>query len=155
MVPILRHFTLAGFKFYLNFLEEARLPAYLGSTLRGSFGVAFKKVVCTLKDTACAQCLLKNRCVYSYIFETPIENPSEITEKYHYAPHAFVLNPPWHNHRQYRPGDELVFQLTLIGKAIDYLPYFIFTFILYNNIAILYNLWLLINLYNKKNNYNN
>lgn len=120
---------MASFKFYLIFLEEACLPAYLGSTLRGSFGVAFKRVICTLKDTACEQCLLKNRCIYSYIFETPIENPSEITEKYYYAPHAFVLNPPWQNRRLYRQGEGLVFQLTLIGKAIDYLPYFIFTFI--------------------------
>src|SRR3990172_7002023 len=68
MMSQLRHFTLASFKFYLAFPEGASLPPYLGSTLRGSFGVAFKKVVCTLKDTACDQCLLKNRCVYSYIF---------------------------------------------------------------------------------------
>ena len=129
MMSQLRHFTLASYNFYLAFPEGASLPPYLGSTLRGSFGVTFKKVVCTLKNTACDQCLLKNRCIYSYIFETPIENPSEITQKYHYAPHAFILNPPWNNHRIYRPGSELVFQLTLIGKAIDYLPYFIFTFI--------------------------
>jgi CRISPR-associated endoribonuclease Cas6 len=48
--------------------------------------------------------------------------------KYKAAPHPFVIEPPPEKRRGYKPGDEISFGLTLIGRAIDYLPYFIYTF---------------------------
>jgi CRISPR-associated endoribonuclease Cas6 len=39
-----------------------------------------------------------------------------------------VIEPPFERTRVYRPGEELVFGLLLIGRATDYLPYFIYTF---------------------------
>ncbi len=44
------------------------------------------------------------------------------------APQPFVLEPPLETKRVYEPGEELVFHLVLIGKALDYLPYFIYAF---------------------------
>ena len=44
------------------------------------------------------------------------------------CPHPFVIDPPPERRRGYKPGDEIQFSLTLIGRAIDYLPYFIYTF---------------------------
>jgi CRISPR-associated endoribonuclease Cas6 len=51
-----------------------------------------------------------------------------LMRKYPSAPHPFVLCPPLEDDRIYEPGEKLIFQLTLIGKALDYLPYFIYTF---------------------------
>lgn len=48
--------------------------------------------------------------------------------KYPFAPHPFVITPPLEEKRTYREGDTLCFELTLIGKSIDFLPYFIYTF---------------------------
>ena len=48
--------------------------------------------------------------------------------KYEAAPHPFVIEPPNERKRVYRPGEEMLFGLVLIGRAIDYLPYFIYTF---------------------------
>lgn len=48
--------------------------------------------------------------------------------KYPNAPHPFVLTPPLESRRSYNAGEDIAFELTLIGKAIDYLPYFIYTF---------------------------
>ena len=104
------------------------LPTYKGSTLRGGFGNAFKKVVCALKDKECAGCILKERCVYSYVFETPPPAGARVMRKYEHAPHPFVIEPPPERRMGYKPGDELTFGLTLVGRAIDYLPYFIYTF---------------------------
>lgn len=80
------------------------------------------------KDKECSDCLLRHQCVYSYIFETPLPPDSEIMRKYPQVPHPFVLIPPLEADRSYKKGGEIDFGLTLIGKAIDYLPYFIFTF---------------------------
>jgi CRISPR-associated endoribonuclease Cas6 len=42
--------------------------------------------------------------------------------------HPFVITPPLEEKRTYREGDTLCFELTLIGKSVDFLPYFIYTF---------------------------
>ena len=48
--------------------------------------------------------------------------------KYKAAPHPFIIEPPLERKRIYKPEEEFQFGLTLIGRAIDYLPYFIYTF---------------------------
>ncbi|MBI4843640.1 MAG: CRISPR system precrRNA processing endoribonuclease RAMP protein Cas6 [Nitrospirae bacterium] len=116
------------FVFTLSPSEPIILPSYKGSTLRGGFGNAFKKVVCALKKNDCAECILKEKCVYSYVFETPPPSDTTIMRKYKAAPHPFIIEPPVERRRAYTPKDEITFGLTLIGRAIDYLPYFIYTF---------------------------
>jgi hypothetical protein len=44
------------------------------------------------------------------------------------APHPFVIEPPPETKRRYAPGEPIEFSLILIGRAIDYLPYFIVAF---------------------------
>jgi CRISPR-associated endoribonuclease Cas6 len=48
--------------------------------------------------------------------------------KYTSIPHPFVIEPPLETDRTYEPGEEISFGLILIGKVIDYLPYFVYTF---------------------------
>jgi len=122
------HIKTASFQFNLKALEPLILPSYKGSTLRGGFGCAFKRVVCALKSKECSDCLLKEKCIYSYVFETPPPSDTKIMCKYKTAPHPFIIEPPPEKKRVYLPGDEITFGLTLIGRAIDYLPYFVYTF---------------------------
>ena len=125
---LLSHFRFAQFKFLLKTLDLINLPIYKGSTLRGGFGHAFKKVVCVNREKVCESCMLKGKCVYSYVFETPPPSDTLKMRKYPFAPHPFVITPPLEEKRNYQEGETLCFELTLIGKSIDYLPYFIYTF---------------------------
>lgn len=122
------HLYCSSFTFSLVAKDVILLPSYKGSTLRGGFGNAFRKVVCALKKSDCSGCLLKEKCVYSYVFETPPPADSRIMTKYTNAPHPFVIEPPAERKQAYKPGDEIHFGLVLTGRAIDYLPYFIYTF---------------------------
>ncbi|MFH1288167.1 MAG: CRISPR system precrRNA processing endoribonuclease RAMP protein Cas6 [bacterium] len=72
--------------------------------------------------------MLKKKCVYAYIFETPVPEDSNIMRKYRYCPHPFIIEPPENTKTVFKSEEELAFGLVLIGKAIDYLPYFIYTF---------------------------
>jgi CRISPR-associated endoribonuclease Cas6 len=112
------------------------LPPYKGSTFRGGFGYAFKRIVCAIKNKECIECLLKEKCIYSYVFETSPPAGTKVMRKYSSAPHPFVIEPPPEKRRSYKPGDTLQFRLILIGRAIDYLPYFIYTFEELGNIGI-------------------
>lgn len=111
-------------------LDTLALPHYKGSTFRGGFGNVFKRVVCALKRQDCKDCLLKTKCIYAYVFET---FPGEDTElmnmkKYEKIPHPFLIEPPMETQNTFNPEETLMFNLILIGKATDYLPYFIYTF---------------------------
>ena len=45
-----------------------------------------------------------------------------------YAPHPFVLEPPRTGKQDYAPGDTFVCNMTLIGDAINLLPWIVLTF---------------------------
>lgn len=119
-------------RFRLAFLadEPLQLPPYAGSTLRGAFGHAFKRVVCAARGKECDACILKQTCAYSYIFLTPLPTDARMMRLYRAVPHPFVIEPPLGHEasRVTRPGEQFAFGLILIGKAIEYLPYFIYTF---------------------------
>ena len=104
------------------------LPSYHGSTLRGGFGHAFRRIICAFKGRECTDCLLKQQCVYAYVFETPIPAGAQIMRKYTAAPHPFILEPSTNSRKNRQKGEDLSFGLTLIGRAADYLPYFIYAF---------------------------
>lgn len=113
--------SFASFKFYLEAVTPINMPDYKGSTFRGAFGSFFKRVVCTLKNQECRTCLLNERCVYSFIFESPGVKNGNI-------PHPFILLPSLDRKKTYFEGELFSFTLTLVGKGMDYLPYFIYTF---------------------------
>lgn len=110
--------------------EELHLPYYKGSTFRGGFGNMFRRIVCALRRQDCSDCILKSRCIYAYVFETPPPENATLMNmhKYEKIPHPFVIEPPEGNDRRYGPESIVSFNLILIGRAIDYLPYFIYTF---------------------------
>jgi len=117
-------------RFYLEAEEPIVLPPYKGSALRGGFGATFKKIACVIKKNSCFECLLKNQCAYAYIFETsPPEGTSILKmEKYESIPRPFIIEPPKENKKFYESKEKFYFDLVLIGKAINYLPYFILVF---------------------------
>jgi len=121
-------FKLSKLNFLLKLKDRVVLPKYKGSTFRGGFGHVFRKVVCPLKGKVCSECILKEKCIYSYIFETLTPKDTKKMRKYPYVPHPFIIEPPLDKKTEYITDEFINFKLILIGKAIDYLPYFIYTF---------------------------
>ncbi|MHB8474079.1 MAG: CRISPR system precrRNA processing endoribonuclease RAMP protein Cas6 [Gammaproteobacteria bacterium] len=121
----LAHFRLAQFRFRLEASTHIALPPYKGSTFRGALGHALKGLVCVTGKDSCEPCLLRPRCVYPYLFEsrppegaTALRNNSDI-------PQPFVLVPPLTEQTDFQTGATFALELVLLGKAIDYLGYFI------------------------------
>ncbi|MDY6842593.1 MAG: hypothetical protein SVW57_00685 [Thermodesulfobacteriota bacterium] len=115
--------------FASTFEDNAVLPFYKGSTFRGVFGLALKKVVCALKRQDCRDCLLREKCVYSFVFETPIQSDkSKELKKIAAPPHPYVIEPPDTTRTHFKKGEPFDFALILFGKANNYLPYFIYAF---------------------------
>lgn len=109
------------YRFHYNSTLPIRLPDYPGSAWRGALGHALKHTVCVVRNTPCNQCLLKNACAYSYIFETPPPADTEKMRKYPAAPHPFVLRVPKHSSRE----TPYHIDLTLFGHGQRFFPYLI------------------------------
>jgi len=130
-------FKLLKLNIYLEALDVIELPPYKGSVLRGAFGNTFRKTVCVAKSPTCSSCILMDKCVYSYAFETPLVEKSEIFKNYSNVPHPFVLDPPVDSTLIYRPGKIFRMGLTLIGDdAIDRLSFFLFAIIKMGDMGI-------------------
>ena len=100
------------------------LPSYLGSTFRGAFAASFRQLVCVTNQRTCDGCLLLSRCSYPYIFETPAPThiPEDLQRRFRQAPRPYVFEVPL----KYQGEQQLELGLILVGKAIDFLPYFIY-----------------------------
>lgn len=110
------------YRIYFEKTNAGRLPAFPGSAWRGAFGHALKKTACVVRDTPCNQCLLKNACAYSYIFETPPPANAEKMRKYTAAPHPFVLRFP----QTALPEDSFyLLDVILFGHGQRYFPYIV------------------------------
>ncbi len=113
---------IALFEFGLKSETNLFLPAFKGATFRGKFGHVLKKVICFNNTKNCDNCQLTGKCPYIYLFMTKHKNREETLK-------PFVIKPPL-SKKQFFLKDEMFYlQLTLIGKATEYLPYFVYCFL--------------------------
>lgn len=84
--------------FRLRARDSVVLPPFLGSTLRGAFGAALKKVFCFVPHGECGRCWFYEACPYQYIFESPNLIPKQenhpLLRGQKELPQPFILIPP-------------------------------------------------------------
>ena len=118
---------LGSYIFKCRLKNAALLPRYKGSTFRGLFGHALKKVTCTLKFKNCTNCLLIDRCVYARIFEKNLLSTANSKPKRVSAPpHPYVIEPPLTTRTNFQSGEIFDFSIILMGNANYELPYIIY-----------------------------
>lgn len=105
------------------------MPAFnKGNVIRGGFGSTFKRIVCHPNCVAPEICDLRFVCPYTAVFNPFVPEGSEKISKNRDIPRPFVIKPPLETKETYLPGERLSFDLVVVGKPKDYLPYFIVTF---------------------------
>jgi hypothetical protein len=113
-------------RFELEAQAKARLPGYLGSTLRGGLAMALRRMVCTFDMRACDGCPVQNSCHYPAFFETPTATGKQEIKRMRDIPHPLVIEPPLKHPGAYTPGDRFCFEVVLVGKAVSAVPYLVF-----------------------------
>jgi hypothetical protein len=95
----------------------------------GRFWFSFRKSYVATGHKTCNECLLKSKCIYSYIFEISPPEGSEKLRNIESIPRPYIIDPPaFDSTAVYSPERPLRFYLNLIGKAVEYFPYFIVAF---------------------------
>ena len=122
-------FTCQHFRFHLEPQAPLHMPAYnKGNVIRGGFGSAFRRIVCHASCREPESCELRNVCPYTAVFQPFVPEDSEKISRNRDIPRPFVIKPPLETKETYLPGERLSFDMVLVGKIKDYLPYFIVTF---------------------------
>lgn len=115
-----------NYEFRCRFESEAELPVYKGSTFRGVFGRALKRVVCALKRQECPGCLLKSQCLYPMVFEPALLTGQLSASARVSSPNPYVVEPPLTEETHYPEGGGFNFNLILLGPVNTRLPYFVY-----------------------------
>jgi len=116
------------YRFKCRLENNAIMPFYKGSTFRGVFGHALKRVVCALKRQECSECVLRSRCIYTLTFETPLSIEMPKGSRISSPPHPFVIEPPLTEMTQFGKGSSIDCDLILFGETNNSLPYFVYAF---------------------------
>lgn len=135
MNSLAARFDVARYRFVLRPIDIIRAPARnKGNMLRGAFGCAFKAMACSapagrgVPDPCRMRCQSPESCPYGVVFETSPPPGALRLRLNQDVPRPFVIKPPLELKTEYRPADRLVFEIVLIGRSVDYLPYFILAF---------------------------
>jgi hypothetical protein len=122
-------FSFNHFRFHLESKTSLPMPAYnKGNVIRGGFGSAFRRIVCHASCREAETCELRNVCPYTAVFQPFVPEGSEKISRNRDIPRPFVIKPPLETKEIYLPGEQLSFDVVLVGKVKDFLPYFIVTF---------------------------
>ncbi len=115
------HFPVARYRLEFQVETPISLPEYAGSTLRGAFGHALRRLACVTRLPSCDPCALYRTCLYPAIFASP--PPETATTRQHFTqiPNPFVVEPPAWGERLYQPGEILGFDWVLLGPALQHL----------------------------------
>jgi len=130
MKSVLEKLTFAVFEFVLVPEEKIVFPPFKGNVFRGALGKTLRNLTCASRLTDCKQCLIRDYCIYSKVFESfNIEGKQSMLKKVEKAPHPFIIYVPDKYQLEYPQNQNIHFYLTIIGDMMKYISYFILAFI--------------------------
>ena len=122
-------FSIGIFRFTLKPQQTLFVPAVNKTNmLRGAFGTAFRRLCCIPQCRNAHECPLATACPYKQVFEPSPPPASDRLSKSQDVPRPFIFRAPADTKTKFLPGEEFAFELVLIGRAIDFLPYFVLSF---------------------------
>ncbi len=116
-----------------RFQFVAKDPLYLprfnkANTFRGAFGHTFRRLCCIPQCKDPRSCPLLGTCPYKIVFEPSPPPAAERLSKNQDIPRPFIFRAPQTEQRSFQKNDRFQFELVLIGRAVDFLPYFVLSF---------------------------
>ncbi|MEN8907559.1 MAG: CRISPR system precrRNA processing endoribonuclease RAMP protein Cas6 [Clostridiales bacterium] len=122
------HIKYLRIKFNLVCTKDIKFNKFEGSMFRGGFGYIFKDIVCSNKSDDCVICSDVTNCPYAKLFRGIIKEDEKFKSATINMPVPFVISMPFQGKDEIKINETFSLEVNLIGKAIDYLQYFIYCF---------------------------
>jgi len=117
------------FRFTIAPVQPLEVPAVnKGNMLRGGFGHAFRRLCCIPQCKDARACPLAASCPYKAVFEPSPPPGADRLSKNQDIPRPFIFRAPQTHQTRFEKGERFEFGLVLIGRALDFLPYFVLSF---------------------------
>jgi len=124
-----RNLRIGLFRFSIAPLQPLVVPATnKGNMLRGGFGHAFRRLCCVPQCKGAKTCPMATSCPYKAVFEPSPPPGADRLSKNQDIPRPFVFRAPQTQQTRFEPGHRFEFGLVLVGRAVDFLPYFVLSF---------------------------
>ncbi len=126
MIPI-KHFRLSQYRFTFTPEDIILMPKNnKGNIIRGAFGATLKKLICINQSSEdCAACSRKSTCPFQLIFK-PVGLVDQ--KRLKDVPRGFIINPPIDSETIYTPERPFVFDMILVGKLLNCIPWIVVPF---------------------------
>lgn len=107
--------------FSLKLEQPCKIPRNACFVLRSVLGKELRSMCCVMRQNNCSTCMMKYTCIYSWIFESPV-NRAAVKSRPDMASHPFIpeITGDYSDSKEY---SSLTYSITLVGKGISYLPY--------------------------------
>ena len=117
------------FRFRITPVQMLFVPSVnKGNMLRGGFGQAFRRLCCVPQCRDSRTCPLSTSCPYREVFEPSPPVGAESLSKNRDIPRPFVFRAPKTQKTRFEIGEPFEFEVVLIGRAFEFLPYFVLSF---------------------------
>ncbi|MHB1661182.1 MAG: CRISPR system precrRNA processing endoribonuclease RAMP protein Cas6 [bacterium] len=114
------------YSFNIVFENKVRFRSLPSFVFRNNIGFQLRKITCILKNQECPDCMVRASCIYSAVFETPIEKNNGILDGRNKSPHPYII---YSGAPMGAAVDRLMLDVILIGIGVKYFPYMILTMI--------------------------
>jgi hypothetical protein len=127
--PVAHNLRIGLFRFTIVPVQPLEVPAVnKGNMLRGGFGHAFRRLCCIPQCKDTKTCPLAASCPYKAVFEPSPPPNADRLSKNQDIPRPFVFRAPHTQQTRFNKSEQFEFGLVLIGRALDFLPYFVLSF---------------------------
>lgn len=114
-------------EFKINFLNDVLVDTDPLFILRSMLGKNLRSMCCISKQSTCPECIYNKTCAYTFLFETILAQDNELLPGTNRASHPFSFSSKKNQWK--KTLSEYEFSITLLGKAIEYLPYIYAAFV--------------------------
>ena len=114
------------YTFGLRFEKGIAFRSPASFIFRNNIGFQLKRLTCILRSSECGSCILNKTCIYSSVYETPIDKNNKIIKGRDRASHPYLV---YSDAPTGLKTERINIDIVLIGTAVNYFPYILLTMI--------------------------
>jgi len=108
-------------KFFITLSKKARFSVPVPFLFRSVIGSQLRRMCCIARNNVCAGCMFNATCIYGLTFESIVPKSNDVLSGRDRISHPVIIGAEDFTAEE---RDSLVLEITFLGQAVPYLPYY-------------------------------